>query len=145
MTQLVMSDTSLVVLEYMINTDLSVLSSWFVSNYLHINATKTQAMVTGPSTYSFDFKVDNITVQSTDTLKILGIRLDQKLTCRDHVSEQVKRACAKVTALRILRRFIPLDVMCCLYKAYVLPHLEYCSPIILCIIQVLLCVEPLLL
>jgi len=27
--------------------------------------------------------------------------------------------------------FIPLDVMCRLYKAYILPHLEYCCPLLL--------------
>ena len=41
------------------------------------------------------------------------------------------KACAKAAALRKLCRFIPQDVMIRLYKAYVLPHLEYCSPLLL--------------
>ena len=40
-------------------------------------------------------------------------------------------ACAKASALRRIRRFLPLDVMCRLYKAYILPHLEYCCPLLL--------------
>ena len=48
-----------------------------------------------------------------------------------HVSEQVKKACATASALRRIRRLISLDVMCRLYKAYILPHLEYCCRLLL--------------
>ena len=40
-----------------------------------------------------------------------------------------EKACEKAPALQRLRKFIPKDVR--LYKAYVLPHLEYCSPLLL--------------
>lgn len=43
--------------------------------------------------------------------------------------EQLKKACEKASALWRLRKFIPKDVR--LYKAYVLPHLEHCSPLLL--------------
>ena len=43
----------------------------------------------------------------------------------------LKKACAKAVALRKLCKFIPQDVMIRLYKAYVLPHVEYCSPLLL--------------
>ena len=65
----------------------------------------------------------NNEVDADDTLKILGVTLDRKLNFVAHVSEQIKKACAKAYALRRIRRFIPLDVMCRLYKAYILPHL----------------------
>ena len=48
-----------------------------------------------------------------------------------HVKEQVKKACAKATALRRICKFIPIDVMGRLYKAFILPHLEYCGPLLL--------------
>ena len=66
-----------------------------------------------------------------DSLKILGVTLDRKLTFRSHIKDQLRKACAKAAALRRLRRFVPQDVMIRLYKAYILPHLEYCSPLLL--------------
>ena len=42
------SDTSPVVLEYIIKSDLQVVCTWLQHNYLQINATKTQAMAIGP-------------------------------------------------------------------------------------------------
>ena len=70
-------------------------------------------------------------VETQDTLKILGVVLDSKLTLKTHIKEQLKIACAKASALRRLRKLIPKYVMVRLYKAYVLAHLEYCSPLLL--------------
>ena len=39
--------------------------------------------------------------------KILGVTLHRRLNFVAHVSEQVKKACAKASALRRIRRFIP--------------------------------------
>ena len=36
----------------------------------------------------------------------------------------------KASALRRIRRFLPHDAMIKLYKAFILPHLKYCSPLI---------------
>ena len=85
-------------------------------------------MAIGPVSFRYHFSVDNNAVETTDTLKILGVTLDCKLNFVAHVSEQVKKACAKASALRRIRRFIPLDVMCRPYKAYVL---EYCCMLLL--------------
>ena len=62
---------------------------------------------------------------------ILGVTLDWKLNFVTHVSEQVKKPCAKASALRRINRFIPLDATCHLYKAYILPHLVCCCPLLL--------------
>ena len=68
-------------------------------------------------------------IEIGDSIKILGVTLDSKLSFREHITEQLKKAYSKATALRRIRRFIPIDVMIRLYKAFVLPHLEYCSPL----------------
>ena len=48
--------------------------------------------------------------------------LDSKLTFKAHIKEQLNKR---------KRKFISKDVSVRLYKAYVLPHLEYCSPLLL--------------
>ena len=54
------SDASPPVLEYIINSDLHIFSTWLQQNYLHINASKTQAMTIGPVPYRCNLSVDNI-------------------------------------------------------------------------------------
>ena len=84
-----------------------------------------------PSLYEYEFHLNNVKVETQDTLKIFGIVLDSKLIFKAHIKGQLKKACAKAPALRKLCKFIPKYVMACFYKAYVLPHLEYCSPLLL--------------
>ena len=128
------SDVSPMVLQFVINSDLSVLSRWFRINFLQINTAKTQAIAIGPSSYQCEFHLNDSNVRTKDTLKILGVVLDcldSKLTFKAHIKEQLNKACTKASALRRIRKFISKDVLVRLYKAYVLPHLEYCSPLLL--------------
>ena len=49
----------------------------------------------------------------------------------------LKKVYAKIVALRRIKRLVLSDVMISLYNAIVLPHLEYCSPLLLGISKVL--------
>ena len=109
-------------LEYSLNSDLYLLSAWFNNNYLKVNTAKTQAMLVGNASYEYSFKMEDSKVDITDTMKILGVVLNQRLTFKHHITEQVKKACAKALALRRLHKFIPQDIMVQLYKAYILEH-----------------------
>ena len=63
-------------------------------------------------------------------VRILGVELDSLLNFIEHISTQLKKAYAKTGALRRIRRFVPMDVMLALYKSFILPHLEYCNPLL---------------
>lgn len=89
------SDNFPLVLEYIINSDLHILLTWLKQNYLQINASKTQVVAIGPVSYRYNFSVDNNELDANNTLKILGVTLDRKLNFVAHVSEQIKKACAK--------------------------------------------------
>ena len=108
-----------------------MLLRWFRIIFLQINAAKTQAIVTGPSSYQYEFFLNDSNVHTKDTLKILGVVIDSKLTFKAYIKEQLSKAYAKASALRRIRKFISKDVLVRLYKAFVLPHLEYCSPLLL--------------
>ena len=99
------------ILQFVINSDLSVLSRWFRMNFLQINAAKTQAIAIGPSSYQYEFDLNDSNVHTKDTLKILGVVLDSKLTFKAHIKEQLNKACAKASALRRIRKFISKDVL----------------------------------
>ena len=60
------SDASPLVLEYLINSDLQIVSNWFQQNYSCVNVSKTQAMAVGPSLYHYSFHLDNTNVETTE-------------------------------------------------------------------------------
>ena len=97
--------------------------TWLQHNYLQINATKTQAMAIGPVNYRYTINLQEDNIALTDSLKILGVTLGDRLTFKPYTQE--------TAALCKLCKFIPQDAMSRLYKAYVLLHLEYCSPLLL--------------
>ena len=69
-------------------------------------------------------------VTKIPSVRILGVELDSMLNFIEHISSQLKKAYAKTGALRRIRRFVPMDVMLALYKSFILPHLEYCNPLL---------------
>ena len=124
-----LSDVSPTILEFSFNKDLQTLSSWFESNHLTVNSTKTQALSVGPCAYHYSLFLNNARIEFLRSIKILGVTLDKDLSYKEHISDQLKKAYAKASALRRIRRFLPHDAMIKLYKAFILPHLEYCSPL----------------
>ena len=112
-------------------SELSVLSSWFDQNHLLVNNDKTQALPLGPCSYNYDFVLNGIEAGTQESKKILGVALDKMLTFKDHISGPLKKAYAKSAALRRIRRFVSNEVMISLYNSFVLPHFEYCSPLLL--------------
>ena len=112
---------------FIVDKDLQTLSSWFESNHLTVNSTKTQALSVGPCDYSLFLY--NARIEFQQSIKILGVTLDKDLSYKEHISDPLKKAYAKASALRTVRRFLPRDAMIKLYKAFILPHLEFCSPL----------------
>ena len=117
---------------FIVDKDLQTLSSWFEFKHLTVNSTKTQALSVGPCDYSLF--LNNARMEFLQSIKILGVTLDKDLSYKKHISDQLKKAYAKASALRKVRsrvkRFLPRDAMIKLHKAFILPHLEYCSPLL---------------
>ena len=94
-------------------------------------------MTLGKSQYPYNLFIGDKSIEIEPTLKILGVTLDRDLSFKHHLAFMLKKAYAKIAALRRIKRLVPSDVMISLYKAYGLPHLEYCCPQLLGISKVL--------
>ena len=55
--------------------------------------------------------------------------IDQHLTWSNHVEEKSKKISSAIGALKRIRPFITIDVANKMYKAIILPHLDYCSTV----------------
>ena len=115
------------ILEFSLNKDLQTLSPWFESNYLTVNSAKTQALSVGPCAYHYSLFLNNAKREFLHSIIILGVTLDKDLSDKEHISDQLRKAYAKASAMRRIRRFLPHDAMIQLYKAFILPHPEYYS------------------
>ena len=125
------SDRNIIASEISLNQDLNILVTWFSQNYMTVNSIKTQGMLRGSHTYVPEFFIGDTKVDLANSLKILGVTTDNKLTFCEHISNMLKKVYAKIGVLRCLKRLMPHSVSLSLYKAYLLPHLEYCSPLLI--------------
>ena len=63
-------------------------------------------------------------------MKLLGLTIDSSLSFKAHIKSVCNKVNFKVSALRRIRKFIPSEVMVNIYKTFILPHLEYCAPVL---------------
>lgn len=85
--------------------------------------------------YELTLKSNNIL--TIDELKLLGVTIDNKLTFFSHIRLVLSKIHAKIAALRRIRNFMDSDTAFKLYKSYILPHFDYCSPLLIGINQTL--------
>ena len=93
-----LSDVSPTILEFSFNKDLQTLSLWFESNHLTVKSTKIQALSVGPCAYHYSLFLNNARIEFLRSIKILGVTLDKDLSYKEHISDQLKKACAKASA-----------------------------------------------
>ena len=87
-----------------------------------VNPDKHHAMVIGNTEHSFSFPLK-------PSIKLLGITVDNKLAFDDHVSQVCKKINNQINVIIRYRKLIGSDVMLKLYKAFILPHFQYCSSV----------------
>ena len=84
-------------------------------------AKKPQAMILGKHSQEPALHIGDSVIEISGFLNILGVRIDDKLSFKDHLSTVLRKVYAKVGALRPIRKLVPADISLVLYKAYILP------------------------
>ena len=95
---------------------------WYHDNGMIVNESKHQGLVLGDTDYSYSFPVK-------DTLEIFGMEIDNKLDFSSQISNLCKRINNQFNVMLRFRKLIPRDTLLKLYKAYILPHFDYCSSV----------------
>ena len=122
------SNRDIITLEISLNQDLNILVTWFSQNYLIVNSIKTQGMLLGGHTHVPEFFIGDTKVELENSLKILGVTIDTTVNIYPTCS---RKSMPRLFFLRRLKRLMPHNVSLSLYKAYLLPHLEYYSPLLI--------------
>ena len=83
-----------------------------------MNSSKTRALSVGPCAYNYSLFLNSARIEFLRSIKILGVTLDEDLSYKEHISDQLKKAYAKASALRRIRHFLPHDAMLVVMLAY---------------------------
>ena len=78
-------------------------------------------MIPGKHSHEPALHVGDSVIEISGFQNILGVRIDHKLSFKDHLPTVLRKVYAKVGALRPIRKLVPADISLVLYKAYILP------------------------
>jgi hypothetical protein len=82
---------------------------WARGNGLHINAAKTQVLVSASAGKTADLSVvvDGKTIQAGDTLELLGVRFDRRFTTAPHIEHLAAAAKQRAAMISRLAHHVP--------------------------------------
>ena len=131
-TTLYLSHSNEKVLKSRTQSKFDVLQSRFKYNYLSINESKTKVLPLddNPPHYELTAGPSRPHLEVVRYMKLLGLIINSSLSFKAHVKAICNKVNVKVAALRRVRKFIPPGVMVNIYKAVILPHFEYCAPVL---------------
>ena len=101
------------------------LFEWFKNNHMKANADKCHLLVTRDTDVTA--KIGDFDVKSSREEKLLDVKIDRKLSFKNHVSSLCKKASQKLHALRRVVNFMDLAKHKSLMKAFITTQLNYCS------------------
>ena len=107
-------------------SQLYLILEWFKHNSMVANPSKFQLIYPGTFNANLSLSVGNIEIKSVDIVKLLGVKIDSKLSFIPHVRDICKKSNQKLRALRRARNLLSEDQAKLLVNAYILSPFNYC-------------------
>ena len=98
---------------------------WFKTNYFKLNTDKCKLIVGGHKSHSISVRVGNSTINEENMVKLLGIKIDNKLKFDDHISKLVKKANSKLFVIRRGLSMLTLSKRKILLNSFVQSQFSY--------------------
>ena len=114
-----------------LSTEMNKLSTWFKTNRLSLNVSKTNCMIFGRSNQPDHHRVyiDNIVIERVDCNKFLGVIIDSKLSWSDHVSYIRHKMSKNLSVMHRVKWLLNNSALYMIYCTLVLPYISYCCEI----------------
>ena len=106
--------------------DSTIAICWFESNYMKLNTDKCHLLVSGNKNEHMWAKVGNDKIWESNTVKLLGITIDNQLKFNEHVLNICKKASRKLSALSRMSNFLSFDKKRIIFKAFFESQFKYC-------------------
>ena len=110
------------------------LKDWFRQNGMILNTQKTKVMLLATRQKRlhidesiFVLNYDNTQLQVTTEDKILGINIEQNLQWNDHFQVVCKKMSSYIWLMSRISSYLNSEYRLMFYKAYIVPHLNYCN------------------
>ena len=105
--------------------NIMILSQWFFDNYFKMNTDKCHLLVPKHDE-DVQITVGDEIIKGEKLVKLLGVKIDNKLNFEDHVASLCKKASQKLHALARVAPFMETKKLRILMKAFIESQFSYC-------------------
>ena len=112
------------------NQSLNMFCKWTRANKLTINISKSHFMIFSNRQIDYapySVNIGNFSLERVNSLKFLGLYLDEKLTFREHCTHVGNKISRSIGIMYRLREYLSLNCLKMLYNSLVYPYLFYCN------------------
>ena len=106
--------------------ELRIVLDWFRHNSMVANPSKFQLIYPGTFNANLSLLIEKYNIKSVDVVRLLGVKIDSKLSFSPYVTELCKQSNQKLRALRRVRNFLSEDHAKLLVNSYILSPFNYC-------------------
>ena len=99
---------------------------WFQENHMKVNVSKFQSIVLKPKGVipDVEFHVSGHSLKPVSCVKLLGIKIDERLTFDDHA-----KASHQIGALRRIVKYLTMDNRMSIYNAFIASNFNHCNTV----------------
>ena len=113
------------------NNSLQQANSWFTSNRLLVNLTKSNFILIGTNQAisklgKINIKLNGNSLQQCTSTKLLGVYIDENLKFHNHIQNLKSEISPKIGIIHRLRSLLPCHSLNKIYLAIIQPHIDYC-------------------
>ena len=130
LTIISVADANIDIIISKLESDISILDTWFKNNGLLLNDKKCQFMIVEPPTNSrYEIKIirlRNKTLEEVSKGKLLGISLDNNINMVDHIKQICNQAGNKLNALARISHYLNEHKRKLLMKTFIISQFNYC-------------------
>ena len=109
-----------------LQSDLKIALKWFKDNKMMANPGNFQFMILSKNTINKSIVINNKTIESLKSVKLLRLTIDNKLNFGIHIKNICKVASAKIKGLESIRSRLNLSQAKILYDSFILSQFNYC-------------------
>ena len=121
------SNKNLDVLQKELESDCARAVQWFTENQTTANSGKFQSiLLSRHNIETFNINIGDHIISRNNTLKILGITLDEKLNFNEHIRNICQTSSRQINALRRISKFLNQQCREKVYKSFINANFGYC-------------------
>ena len=109
--------------------DSQIAIGWFRNNNMKLNTDKCKFIVAGKKSCAVTIKVGDSIIKEQETVRLLGVTVDNKLSFNDHLEEKLTKANSKLLTLRRNKSYFSFHQLKIVLSSFINSQLSY-SPLV---------------